>query len=82
MKFRGTKGIWIADIRTGCCAVYPESRKSDTNGLSRNDDRNIFYSNKDSFFNGEYWEMSEEEKYVSPGLPMKMCFMDAANATA
>lgn len=57
-----TKGKWIADIRTGCCAVYPEDRKDDTNGLSSDDSRNIFFSNKDSNYNGSHWEQSEEQK--------------------
>lgn len=57
-----TKGKWIADIRTGCCAVYPEDRKDDTNGLSSDDSRNIFFSNKESNYNGNHWEQSEEQK--------------------
>lgn len=62
MEFKGTSGKWFADIRTGCCAVYPEDRKDDTNGLSSDDSRNIFFSNKDSNYNGIHWEQSEEQR--------------------
>lgn len=55
-----TQGTWIADIRGGCCAVYEESRKDDTNGMSFDDDRNIYYSSKDAHFNKYCWTMSEE----------------------
>lgn len=53
-----TKGKWIADIRTGCCAVYPEDRKDDTNGLSSDDSRNI----------------QSLESAISSGLGFLTCF--------
>ncbi len=55
-----TKGPWFADLRGGCCAVYPEIRKGDTNGCMFEDDRNIYYSTKDNHYNGRHWDMSEE----------------------
>ena len=61
-EFKGTKGKWIADIRTGCCAVYPESRENYTNGCHNDDDRNIFYSSKGSNYNGNHWDIPDEEK--------------------
>lgn len=51
---------WIADLRGGCCAVYPESRKTDTNGCHADDERNILYSSKAAKFNGQHWEMDAE----------------------
>lgn len=55
-----TKGPWLADTRGGCCAVYEASRADDTNGCHSDDDRNIYYSNRDAKYNGLHWEMSEE----------------------
>ena len=62
METKFTKGNWIADLRGGCCAVYPEKYKGETNGCHSYDKRNIFYSDKDAKYNNEkgYWDMSEE----------------------
>jgi hypothetical protein len=60
LEFKGTKGKWIADLRSGCCAVYPKDRELDTNGCHSYDPRNIFYSSKDSEFNGSHWNMCKE----------------------
>ena len=62
MEFKGTKGKWVADLRSGCCAVYSELRINETNGLHSDDDRNIYYSNKGSFYNGNNWEMNLEHQ--------------------
>ena len=62
MEFKGTSGKWYADIRSGCCVVYPVNRKDDTNGLNPNDDRNIYYSDKDAFYDNGYWTMCEESQ--------------------
>lgn len=64
MEFRGTSGKWYADIRSGCCAVYPENRKDDSNGINPDDDRNIYYSDKDAFYDVDYgyWTMNEESQ--------------------
>lgn len=61
-EFKGTKGNWIADLRGGCCAVYPEDRKDDTNGCHSYDPRNIFYSGGGAKYNKEKgcWDQSEE----------------------
>lgn len=53
---------WVADIRTGCAAIYPENRSDDSNGLNRHQDRNILYSDKGSAFNGDHFIMDEETK--------------------
>ena len=62
MEFKGTKGKWVHDLRSGCCAVYSELRINETNGLHSDDDRNIYYSNKGSFYNGNNWEMNLEHQ--------------------
>lgn len=61
METKHTKGEWISDIRTGCCAVYPKHRENDTNGSHFDDDRNIFYTTKSAKYNGNNWEISEEQ---------------------
>ncbi len=89
MEFKGTKGKWIADIRTGCCAVYPENRIQDTNGCHFDDERNIFYSNKNAKYNGNNWEMCEESKanalLISKAPEMlemlKVCMQTTDNST-
>ncbi|HAT2610206.1 TPA: hypothetical protein I8235_003215 [Kluyvera intermedia] len=48
MKFEGTPGEWVADIRGGCAAIYPKERTNDTPGCHRDDERNIAYSSKGS----------------------------------
>ena len=50
MKKQFTKGEWIADLRSGCCAVYPKKNEGDTNGCHQYDKRN------------GYWTMSQEEQ--------------------
>lgn len=55
--FKGTPGPWVADIRGGCAAIYPERLASDTNGCHRGDSRNIAYSDKGAHFNGRHWEI-------------------------
>lgn len=55
-----TNGTWVADIRSGCCAVYPESRETDTAGCHYYDDRNIYYSSHEASYNGHHWVMSDE----------------------
>ena len=62
IKPKWTPGPWVADIRSGCCAVYPKIRKGDTPGLSHDDDRNIYYSSQGAKYNGRHWEMGEEPK--------------------
>lgn len=50
----------ICDQRSGCLAVYKESRQNDTNGCHYDDDRNIIYSNKNACFNLHTgWTMDE-----------------------
>ena len=55
-----TKGPWLADIRGGICAVYPERMANDTNGLHHDDERNIYCSTSGAKYNGKNWEMSKE----------------------
>lgn len=59
-----TPGPWVADIRGGCLAVYPESREDDTPGLHADDDRNIHYSSKGSAYveNPGYWDMDDQAR--------------------
>jgi len=38
-----TKGEWIADIRVGCCAVYPKDSRDEWEQGLHNDDDNIYY---------------------------------------
>ena len=58
-----TKGGWIADIRVGCCAVYPKDRAGDTNGCHKDDERNIYFSGK-ATKNEKLgsWDLDEESK--------------------
>lgn len=57
-----TKGGWIADIRVGCCAVYPvDSRDGWEQGLC-SDDRNIYYSTyKNVAMHPKEWVESQEK---------------------
>lgn len=48
------------DIRSGCVAIYPESRKNEKNGCSSCDDRNIAYSSKGSVYNNGFWTMDSD----------------------
>ena len=50
----------ICDKRSGCVAIYKESRIGDTNGCHPDDERNIAYSNEGSRYNGSFWEMDED----------------------
>ena len=38
-----TKGEWVADIRVGCCAVYPKDSRDDWEQGLHNDGDNIYY---------------------------------------
>ncbi|MFS3891945.1 hypothetical protein [Proteus mirabilis] len=62
MEFKGTPAPWVADIRSGCCAVYQKNRANDTAGCHRDDDRNIAYSSKDARYDKKlcHWVMDEE----------------------
>ncbi|MEX6224751.1 hypothetical protein AB6F62_22360 [Providencia huaxiensis] len=64
MEFKGTPAPWVADIRSGCCAVYQKNRANDTAGCHRDDDRNIVYSSKDARYDEKlhHWVMDEETK--------------------
>ena len=53
---------WVADIRGGCLAVYPENRARDTPGVSRDHDRNVHYSGAGAEYNGMHWTMSAEAR--------------------
>ena len=59
-----TKEPWIADLRSGCCAIYPENRTEESEGCHRDDDRNICFSSKGSHFiesqSGSYWDMDDQ----------------------
>ena len=59
-----TKEPWEADLRSGCCAIYPADRRDDTNGCSSCDERNIAFSRKNShtvMLDGCIsWDMDEE----------------------
>ena len=56
-----TKEPWMVDLRGGCCAIYAKDREHDKNGIGKDDDRNIAYSNKSSFFADEgFWKMDEK----------------------
>ena len=59
---KATPGPWLADIRGGCLAVYQESKQDQTPGCHRDDERNIYYSNKGAFFNGLHWTMDEQAR--------------------
>lgn len=64
MKTKFTKGEWIADLRGGCCAVYPKHTEDETNGCHFYDSRNIFFSSKGASYDPRKgcWSMSEEEQ--------------------
>ena len=50
----------ICDKRSGCVAIYKQSRKDDTNGCHFEDSRNIADSSKGSAFNVSFWNMDDE----------------------
>lgn len=62
MGFRHTPAPWVADIRSGCCAVYQKNKSNDTAGCHRDDDRNIVYSSKGARYDEKScrWVMDEE----------------------
>ncbi|HGN1708140.1 TPA: hypothetical protein ACKRTE_004067 [Providencia rettgeri] len=62
MEFKGTPAPWVADIRTGCCAVYQKNRANDAAGCHPDDDRNIVYSSKGARYDEKlcHWVMDEE----------------------
>lgn len=62
-EFKGTPGPWVADIRGGCAAVYPESREGDTPGCHSDDDRNITFSSKRAKYNGLRWGMDNSVEH-------------------
>ncbi len=59
-----TKEPWKVDLRSGCCAIYPENRAEESNGCDGNHDRNICFSSKGSTYvedqQGSYWDMDEQ----------------------
>ncbi|WP_285315801.1 hypothetical protein [Providencia rettgeri] len=62
MEFKHSPAPWVADIRSGCCAVYQKNRSNDTAGCHRDDDRNIVYSSKGARYDEKlcHWVMDEE----------------------
>jgi len=54
----------VCDCRGGCVAIYPESRKNDTNGCHKYDERNIAFSDKGATFNGSFWSMDEATQKI------------------
>jgi hypothetical protein len=54
----------VCDCRGGCVAIYPESRKYDTNGCHKDDERNIAFSDKGATFNGSFWSMDEATQKI------------------
>lgn len=65
MKFEGTPGEWIADIRGGCAAIYPKDRANDTPGCHRDDERNIAYSSKGANYDelAGHWNLDPSVKH-------------------
>ena len=62
-EFKGTPGVWFADIRGGCAAIYPASRVEDTAGCHGDDSRNIAYSSKGAKFNGMHWDLDQSVEH-------------------
>ena len=62
-QFKGTPGPWVADIRGGCAAIYPQDRANDTPGLHSDDSRNVAYSCKGAKFNGMHWELDKSVEH-------------------
>ena len=62
MKFKGTPGPWVVDVRGGCVAVYPDGEQSETPGCHYDDKRNIAYSNKGAEYDEVvgYWSMDKK----------------------
>ncbi len=56
-----TLGPWIADIRSGCAAVYPASRFDDSNGIDPYQDRIIFFTSKGAVSDATGWTLPEEQ---------------------
>ena len=60
-KAKHTNTPWVADLRNGCCAIYHESSKGDTNGCHSYDERNIIFSMKGAKVDEKQgWIMDEE----------------------
>lgn len=57
-----TPGPWVCDKRSGCCAVYPASRESDSPGCHSDHDRNIAFSAKGAHYNGTHWDMDAQRQ--------------------
>jgi hypothetical protein len=63
-RMNHTKEPWKADLRSGCCAIYPENKAEESNGCDSNHDRNICFSSKGNTYvedqQGGYWDMDEQ----------------------
>lgn len=59
-----TKEPWKVDLRSGCCAIYPENKAQDSNGCNSDHDRNICFSSKGITYvddpHGSHWVMDEQ----------------------
>lgn len=59
-----TKEPWKVDLRSGCCAIYPENKAQESNGCHSDHDRNICFSSKGSTYvddpHGSHWDMDEQ----------------------
>ena len=56
-----TKGEWVADIRIGCCAVYPSSSTDGWEQWLCDDAKNLFYKRyHNDFMNPECKNLSIE----------------------
>jgi hypothetical protein len=70
------KDRYIADIRSGCCAVYLKSRKGDTNGCHQYDDRNIWFSSDGA----KYVEGPDGGHWTLPRRTIRACRKAARQA--
>ena len=57
-----TPGPWFADIRGGCCAVYPaHERGTDLRSEGLNADTCIFYSSQGATYEAGRWSLPTEQ---------------------
>jgi hypothetical protein len=54
---------WVADLRSGCAAIYPADRSDDTPGCHASNPRNICFSDKGAIYvDGSHWEMDAQNQ--------------------
>ena len=63
-----TQGEWIADVRVGCCAVYPKDSRDEWEQGLHDDDDNIYYKGYVNVATNPELAFRSEEKIANAHL--------------